>query len=323
MTPCITPNEFFLEGHGDAARTGVLLVHGLTGTPNEMRTLGKGLQKAGFTVYAVELAGHCGTQEDLVATRWQDWYASVEAGAERLRGRVDRVAVAGLSMGALLALRLAAEQPERIAGVAALAPMFRHDGWSMPFFTRFSFVLRIFKALGVGRGGCFIERPPYGIKDEALRKRIVAQMQSGDSTAAGLPGNPWWAVAEMYKLSAQVRRRLGDIRSPCLVVHATEDDVASVANARLITDGVRRAPVELVLLEDSYHLVVIDRERRTVIRRTAEFVARLDRPAPVPAPLSARDAEAAPAGGSAAVRIAAPDAPEARARVRQRTAAAA
>jgi carboxylesterase len=264
----MTENEFLLEG----GRTGVLLIHGLTGTPNEMRMLAKGLNKAGHTVYGMQLAGHCGTDADLVATRWQDWYASVCAAADVLRDRVDHFFVAGLSMGALLALKLAADQPHRVDGVGALATMFRHDGWSMPFYTRFCFLLNIYKALGIGRTGCFIERPPYGIKDESLRKRIVAQMNSGDSAAAGLPGNPWWAVAEMYKLSSRVQKQLGQVTAPCLVMHSTQDDIASrERNAQLIVDRVKGS-VETVWLEDSYHMITIDRERRTVIARMAGFI---------------------------------------------------
>jgi len=267
----ITNNEFVLEG----GRIGVLLIHGLTGTPNEMRVVAKGLHRAGFTVFCVQLAGHCGSEEDLLATRWQDWYASVEVGAERLKTRVDHLFVGGLSMGALLALRLAAMRPDLIDGVAAYATMFRHDGWSMPVFTRLAFLLPVFRALGIGRGRSFLEQPPYGIKDENLRRQIVAKMQSGDSSAAGLPGNPWYAVAEMGKLSAAVRRQLSAIRSPCLVVHATEDDVASVRNAELIARRVTQAPVEMLLLKDSYHMVTIDRERRTVIAQTIAFIRRV------------------------------------------------
>ena len=70
---CITPNEFFLPGKAERARTGVLLIHGLTGTPNEMRMLGKGIHRAGFSVYGMQLAGHCGSTDDLVRSRWQDW----------------------------------------------------------------------------------------------------------------------------------------------------------------------------------------------------------------------------------------------------------
>ena len=267
----ITNNEFVLEG----GRIGVLLIHGLTGTPNEMRVVAKVLHRSGFTVFCVQLAGHCGSEEDLLATRWQDWYASVEVGAERLKTRVDHLLVGGLSMGALLALRLAAMRPDLINGVAAYATMFRHDGWSMPVFTRLAFLLPVFRALGIGRGRSFLEQPPYGIKDENLRRQIVAKMQSGDSSAAGLPGNPWYAVAEMGRLSAAVRRQLSAIRSPCLVVHATEDDVASVRNAELIARRVTQAPVEMLLLKDSYHMVTIDRERRTVIAQTIAFIRRV------------------------------------------------
>ena len=270
---CITPHEFLLRGEGEAGRTGVLLVHGLTGTPNEMRLLARGLNRAGFTVYAVQLAGHCGSMEDLVATRWQDWFASVEAGAGRLAPLVDRLVVGGLSMGAVLSLALAEERPELVCGVAALSVIFRQDGWSMPFYTRpGSAVLPLLRALGIGRGRVFMEQPPYGIKDEALRRQVVGQMQSGDSAAAGLPGNPWWSIIEMQALSRRVLARLSSVRAPCLVVHAREDDIATVENARAIVRGVTRAPVELLLLDDSYHMVTVDRERRTVIRRTVAFV---------------------------------------------------
>lgn len=271
---CITEHEFLLPGRGEAARTGVLLVHGLTGTPNEMRLLGKGIARGGFTVYGMQLAGHCGTMDGLLATRWQDWSASVHAAAARLHRHVDRVVVMGLSMGAVLALELAASPSAKVAGVGALSTMFRHDGWSIPVYTRLSFLLKPFRLLGIGRQRVFLEQPPYGIKDEALRQRVVAQMQSGDSAAAGLPGNPWYSIIEMRDLSAHVQRRLPQIDAPCLVVHATNDDVSSVANARLIEKNVR-GPVQMVLLEDSYHMVTIDRERRTVMARALEFVERI------------------------------------------------
>lgn len=80
-------NDYWLEGRGERAETGVLLIHGLTGTPNEMRILARGLNNAGFTVYAVQLAGHCGTLNDLLESTWQEWLASVRAGADKLMVR--------------------------------------------------------------------------------------------------------------------------------------------------------------------------------------------------------------------------------------------
>src|SRR5881227_239502 len=95
-------------------RSGVLLVHGLTGTPTEMRFVARGLHQAGFTVQAVQLAGHCGSAQDLIATGWRDWYRSVEMAALELREEVDHLFVAGLSMGAVLALKLAIERPREV-----------------------------------------------------------------------------------------------------------------------------------------------------------------------------------------------------------------
>lgn len=267
--------EFTLAGHGTRSRTGVLLIHGLAGTPNEMRALGRSLQGAGFEVLGVQLAGHCGTLDDLVATRWQDWTASVHAGAQRLRAKVDRVVAIGLSMGALLALEVAAARPDLVDGVGALSTSFRHDGWSMPVFTRLAFLLKPVLALGIGRRRLFLERPPFGIRNEGLRKYVVAHMRSGDSMAAGLPGTPWYSIVEMHALSRHVRRQLPLVRVPCLVAHSSHDDVSSLANAQQVMRRVQ-GPAELLLLHNSYHMITIDSDRRLLTERVIEFVSRID-----------------------------------------------
>ena len=263
--------EFLLE----SGRTGVLLIHGLTGTPTEMRVLGLGLHRAGMTVLGMQLAGHCGDREDLVATGWRDWYASVEAAAERLRQRVDRVFVAGLSMGALLALKLAAEQGDRIAGVGVFGPTFHYDGWSIPRYARYlNFLLPVCLRLGFCQNRDFDEHPPFGLKDPLLRAQVAAAMQSGDSTRAGLASNPLPSLGEMMALSREVRRDLHRVISPCLVLHAAEDDVAHVRNAELVVSRVG-GPTRMVLLHNSYHMITIDQERSLVINHFQTFIEEL------------------------------------------------
>lgn len=262
--------EFLFEG-GDS---GVLLIHGLTGTPAEMRLLGKGMHRAGFTVHGMQLAGHCGNDDDLLATGWTDWYASVEQAAASLAQRCEHVFVAGLSMGALLSLMLAARKPELIRGVGVLGATFRYDGWSIPWTGRLSFLLPLVKKLGFGRNKSFMERPPYGLRDERIRATVSAAMLGGDSAAAGLPGNPWHSLADMYTLAAHTRRLLPRVTAPCLVAHATEDDVASVrSNADLVARKVA-GPVERLPLEDSYHMITIDRQRRLLHASLSDFFIR-------------------------------------------------
>lgn len=263
----IEETEFLFKG----GRTGVLLIHGLTGTPNEMRILAVGLNRAGFTVLGVQLAGHCGSAEDLTATGWRDWYASVEAAADRLLESVDKLFVAGLSMGALLALKLAADRGSDIAGVGVLGPTFQYDGWSIPAYARYlNFLLVWFKRLGLFQKRCFHEHPPYGLKDERLRARVAASMQSGDSASAGLASNPWPSLAEMLLLSRQVRRQLSQVRSPCLILHSSDDDIAHLRNAELVKRRVK-GPVRMQLMENSYHLITIDQDRLRVIRACVHF----------------------------------------------------
>ncbi|MBV9891122.1 MAG: alpha/beta fold hydrolase [Rhizobacter sp.] len=255
-------------------RSGVLLIHGLGGTPTEMRFVARGLHAAGFTVHAVQLAGHCGTVADLVATGWRDWRRSVEEAADALAAQVDHVFVAGLSMGAVLALELAIARPDLVRGVGCYGTTFRLDGWAVPLHARLSVLLPLVCGLGLGRERQVMERHPYGIKDERTRAWVVGSMLAGDSGAAGLPGTPWGALAEFVRLSRHVRRRLGGVRAPCLVVHSSDDDIASLSNVELIQRRVS-GPVETVLLDDSYHIVPVDRQRGILIRHSVAFFRRV------------------------------------------------
>ena len=262
-------SEFFLPG----GRDGVLLIHGLTGTPAEMRFVGKGLHRAGYSVLGMQLAGHCGDEDDLLATGWRDWYSSVTEAADRLAAQVDRIFVGGLSMGALLALKLAAERPAQVSGLALYGTTFAYDGWTIPQIAKLSFLLPLVTRLGIGRKRRFMEKPPYGIKCERVRQRIAGSMLEGDSAAGGLPGNPWPSLAEFYRLSARVRKQLDQVRAPCLVVHSANDDIASVRNARIVERNVG-AEVETMLLHNSYHMVTVDQEHREVVARSASFFSR-------------------------------------------------
>jgi carboxylesterase len=261
-----TPNEFFLP----AGRAGVLLIHGLTGTPSEMRFVGKGLQQQGFTVYGMQLAGHCEDERALLATGWRDWYGSVADAAQRLRPQVDQLFVAGLSMGAVLALHLAANEPQSVAGMALYGTTLTYDGWAIPPIARLAFLLPLALRCGIGRHRRFEESYPHGIKDARIRARIVEFMRSGHSGGGGLLANPWPSLAEFYRLVGHVRRELPRVQTPCLTVHAVEDDIASANNARVVAAKVA-GRVEAVWLKDSYHMITIDRQRQTVVDESARF----------------------------------------------------
>jgi carboxylesterase len=256
--------SFFFPG----GRTGVLLIHGLGGTPTEMRFLGKRLARRGLTVLGVQLAGHCGSEADLIATGWANWYASVEAAHERLREHADHVFVAGLSMGALLAVELATRRPEACAGIALYSTTLHYDGWNI---SRFRFLLPLILALPFGRRVRITEAFPFGIKDTRLRKLVVSQMEAGESGAAGLPSLLGASLGELRGLVAHVKRRMKHVKAPALVIHSVEDDLASAENALYLARHLG-GPAHTVLLNDCYHMITVDQQREEVARLTADFI---------------------------------------------------
>ncbi|PZW49199.1 carboxylesterase [Humitalea rosea] len=265
---------------GAGPRVGMLLVHGLGGTPVEMKSLARSLRDAGTTVLACQLAGHCGTADDLRATRWEDWHASVEDGLARLEAECDIVVVGGLSMGGLLAARLAWAHPARVAGLVMLAPTLWYDGWSIPWY---SFLLKLLIDTPVGQRFEFAERPPYGVKDERIRRLVLAAMQRGDSGNAGLLATPSQVIRQMWSLAALVKRILPAIRQPALLVHARQDDIAGLSNTLHLQRHLG-GRVDVLVLEDSYHLVTVDRQRGLVSRRVAGFLEGLRDEAARPQP---------------------------------------
>lgn len=255
-------------------RTGVLLIHGLGGTPVEMKTVATRLNKAGYTVLCCQLAGHCGDEADLMATGWKDWSASVEEGLRRLEKRCDTICVGGLSMGAILAAKLAASEPERVHGLILLAPTLWHDGWSIP---RYEGALKALKFLidtPLGRLYKFVEREPYGVKDERMRALLVRAMNSGDSTVAGLLGTPARSVRELWRLVDSIKPDLPRIRQKTLIVHPRNDDIASLENTFYLQRKLGGL-VETLILDNSYHLVTVDNQYKMVNDRVVAFVQSL------------------------------------------------
>ena len=253
------------------ARVGVLLMHGLGGTPNELRLPARALARSGFAVNNMTLAGHCQSADDLRRSTWSDWVASVDIAYDELRRSCDVVIAGGLSMGAILAVELAHRRPDEVIGLILLAPTLRLDGWAMPYSSRFVNLIRP----GLVPFDLELrEREPYGIKDPRIRAIVLRCMQSGEPKEAGTFATPLRAFAQFNGLVAHTRRLFGTVRQPALIIHPRHDDIAAFGNA---TELQRRlaGPVETIVLEDSYHLVTLDRQRHEVVAQCAAFASRI------------------------------------------------
>jgi carboxylesterase len=250
----IDTGEFFFPGSG----LSVLLIHGLTGTPYEMRFLGERIAAAGMRVSGIRLAGHGAAPEELGATDHDNWYESVINGFERLRAFGDPVAAVGLSAGAVLAARLAEDQGEAVAGLAMLAPAFFLPTW-------------IRAALHAAAAcGSWAERVYLRGGDSDIHDRAARALHPRTRLM------PLSAPISLSEMSAIVRPRLGKISQPTLVVHSRRDHVcpcrANLAYLKRHLDG---ANLRVVVLEESFHVITVDSEKQQVAAEVIDFLAPL------------------------------------------------
>jgi carboxylesterase len=247
----IDTKEFFFPGSGVSA----LLIHGLSGTPFEMRYLGERLAQSGVRVCGVRLAGHAGTPEDLGGATHAQWYESVVEGFERLHRHGDPVVVVGLSMGAVLTARLAADQGEAVAGVVMLAPAFYLPLWMRGTLTALG-------ALGPLAEQVYVRGKGSDIHDASAR-----------NVNPSVRLRPLSAALELRKLSAAVRPRLNRITQPTLVIHSRNDHTCPMRrNVDFVLSRLGSEQKRAVILEESFHVITIDSEKERVASEVIDFV---------------------------------------------------
>jgi carboxylesterase len=248
-TPAVLPGAegFAFPGSGANGRTGVLLVHGFTGNPSSLRPWGEHLAAEGFAVRAPRLPGHGTSWQDCNTTTEQDWLAAVHRAFDDLAADVDHVVVAGLSMGGTLAIRLAEQRPDDLAGLVLVNPSLlteRRDAKLLPLLARLT--------------------PSWAPIANDIKKPGV--------TESAYPKLPTRAMLRLRALWQVTRADLARITAPVLVFRSREDHVVEAASTAALLAGVSSTDVTEVLLEDSYHVATLDNDAERIFTGSVEWI---------------------------------------------------
>ena len=254
-----TTPAFQHDTHPLEPRTGVLCLHGFTGTTFDVETLAAHLTREGHAVSAPLLPGHGRDVAALAHTTADAWLDAAHAELRALCARTGRrVAIAGTSMGALLALRLARTHADDVAALVLMAtplrlrPLERHG---------IAALSRLADALGVP-GPAIPKAGGVDAADPAVR-----------AAAPSTPAYPLSALSELLALSDRAATDLPHITTPALVVHGRLDRTVPIA----VSEDVARTlggPVERLWLDRSGHLVAADHDRAAVAAAVSGFLSR-------------------------------------------------
>ncbi|MCD9197531.1 alpha/beta hydrolase [Aeromicrobium wangtongii] len=232
----------------DGGSTGVLLSHGFTGSPASMTPWARHLAERGHTVRVPRLPGHGTTWQDMNRTRWTDWYDELDTALTDLRSRCDRVAVAGLSMGGCLALRLAQQRPSDVDALVLVNPAVNVKRFDVKLVPALQWVIPSMPGIGND-----IKMPG---QDEI-----------------GYDRTPLKALASQLKMWKDVRAALPTVTQPLLFFRSTDDHVVDETSRRIILDGLSSTVVEDVTLDNSFHVATLDHDAPLIFSRTDVFLA--------------------------------------------------
>jgi len=238
---------FYFQG----GKTGILLVHGFTACPIDLKPLGESLFSLGYTVYAPLLTGHGTSPEQMLNTSWKDWSDSAQKGVDYLKEKCRQVVAIGHSMGGLIALSLASKG--LVDGVVAInAPLVYRD-------------------------------PDLHHADRLLGKKQYVEKPHKDTeistTKEGLPHYsyvkiPVECLVSLNKALTPVQEGLRNIECPALVVQSLEDSTINPRSAEMIEKSIRHRRKELIYWPNEDHYLPLSSERGHLMEKIQDFLVK-------------------------------------------------
>ncbi|MGY0693591.1 alpha/beta hydrolase [Virgibacillus sp. FSP13] len=240
------PEPFTFE----AGQRAVLLLHGFTGHSADVRMLGRYLEKQGYTTHAPIYRGHGLPPEELIKANPDQWWEDVQNALKHLRDLgYQEIAVAGLSLGGVLGLKLAYSEKLK-AVIPMCAPMFFDNETQLT----------------------------QGFKTFAKEYKQLEEKEATviEQEVAELVENSGQMFEELGSLITEVKNNVDTIYTPTFVVQARKDQMINTASASFIYDNVEADHKDIKWYEESGHVITLDDEKQQLYEDIFDFLESLD-----------------------------------------------
>jgi len=281
LSASATAQSPFQFAGGERGDTGILCLHGFTGSPAELRPLGEYLHKQGYAVSCPLLPKHGGQLEDLKGATWRAWVSASRDALNRLVEGCPNVLIAGLSMGGLIALHLAASEcyravsnarPSPLRGIIVMAApaavndsrarLVRFARYFVPYYyplkdanfddPEFQASLRA----RLGDAGNQIN-----LDDLRVRQQIIQSVRI-----------PVSAIHELLELNRLVLRELPRVTVPTLFIQGRKDRVVSPDSADVLAKGVGSKVKRVIWYDRSGHVLPSEPDAAEMFEAIGQFI---------------------------------------------------
>ena len=241
------PQPFFFEKGPKA----VLLMHAYTGSPNDVRMMGRALEKENYTVYAPMFKGH-GTldPEDILEATPADWIQDAKEALHFLAEKgYQQVAVFGLSLGGVIATNVMTTEPILASGTFSSPTLNDEESNLRPSFLRY---VRHVKKLA-------------GQTNENIESRMVLVEEKLNHQLA--------AISEMV---SEMRPAYKNIKKPVFIAQSGKDELINPQIAVKFKEELTQAKVDFNWYENSTHVITVGVDRRELEKDVLDFLSDLN-----------------------------------------------
>jgi carboxylesterase len=227
-------------------KLGALVLHGFTSSLDTVNGLAPHLEAAQIPYRMPYLRGHGKTPDALAGVKYRDWVDDAAAALAELHGEADEVVIVALSMGSLVGMTMAIEQPERLAGLVLVAPYLVAADPLAPFAPLLAPFIKRFPS----------PKPP--------------------STETYVCTNYTWfpteAFVQVYRFQQEVGPRLRHMKQPLLILAAENDKVAHGRGPRTIYEQAGSADKRLKWFGKTGHEMMQGCEKDDVFADILAFI---------------------------------------------------